>query len=111
MRGVVTCKEEAIDATLPTLLLSKSLSTEERGREKMQWLMLMCVLAYTARSWAEEEGALVTEKVFLDLQVEGDTERVVIGLFGSTSPKTVRNFVGLATHEVREAFSFSVFFY
>lgn len=26
--------------------------------------------------------------------------RIVIGLFGSTSPKTVRNFVGLANHEV-----------
>lgn len=52
----------------------------------------------------EEEAALVTEKVFLDIEVEGHTERVVIGLFGTTSPKTVRNFVGLANHEVRPSF-------
>ena len=50
------------------------------------------------------EDALVTEKVYLDLEVEGaPPERVVIGLFGATSPKTVRNFVSLATHEVSQA--------
>lgn len=53
---------------------------------------------------AEEEGALVTEEVYLDLEIEGQVAgRVVIGLFGSTSPKTVKNFVALATHEVSTA--------
>ena len=48
------------------------------------------------------ERAIVTEKVYLDLEIEGEAAgRVVIGLFGATSPKTVRNFVALATHEVR----------
>ena len=43
----------------------------------------------------------MTEKVYLDIEVEGaPAERVVIGLFGATSPKTVRNFVALANHEV-----------
>ena len=47
------------------------------------------------------EDALVTEKVFLDVEVEGaPPARIVIGLFGATSPKTVRNFVALANHEV-----------
>lgn len=47
------------------------------------------------------EDALVTEKVYLDIEVEGaPPARVVIGLFGATSPKTVRNFVALANHEV-----------
>ena len=47
------------------------------------------------------EDALVTEKVYLDIEVEGaPPSRVVIGLFGATSPKTVRNFVALANHEV-----------
>lgn len=45
--------------------------------------------------------ALVTEKVYLDLEIEGSyAGRVVIGVFGATSPKTARNFVALATHEV-----------
>lgn len=49
------------------------------------------------------DDALVTEKVFLDLEVEGSPAgRVVIGLFGATAPKTVRNFVALANHEVCE---------
>ena len=47
------------------------------------------------------EDALVTEKVYLDIEVEGaPPARVIIGLFGATSPKTVRNFVALAKHEV-----------
>lgn len=66
----------------------------------------LCVLALSLLACATvraDEGALVTEKVFLDLEVEGHVERVIIGLFGSTSPKTVRNFVGLADHEVSES--------
>ncbi len=49
-----------------------------------------------------EDGALVTEKVYLDLSMGGEfAGRIEIGLFGTTSPKTVKNFVGLANHEVR----------
>ena len=61
--------------------------------------LLILLLASNAVC-SNEDGALVTEKVYLDLEVEGVPGRVVIGLFGSTSPKTVRNFVGLANHEV-----------
>lgn len=61
------------------------------------------VVTVRATSVGTDEGALVTEKVYLDLEVEGQLAgRVIIGLFGSTSPKTVRNFVGLANHEVSE---------
>lgn len=43
-------------------------------------------------------------KVFFDLRLgEEDAGRVVIGLFGKTVPKTVENFVALATGEVRAA--------
>lgn len=53
-------------------------------------------------SWALTEEAVVTEMVYLDLEIEGaPAGRVEIGVFGATSPKTVRNFVALATHEVR----------
>ena len=51
-------------------------------------------------TWAQTEEAVVTEEVYLDLEIEGaPAGRVIIGLFGATAPKTVRNFVALATHE------------
>ena len=47
------------------------------------------------------EEAIVTEQVYLDLEIDGEAAgRVTIGVFGATSPKTVRNFVALAKHEV-----------
>ncbi|XP_073241837.1 peptidyl-prolyl cis-trans isomerase B-like [Porites lutea] len=47
-----------------------------------------------------KKGPLVTEKVFFDV-THGDVKigRVVIGLFGKTVPKTVKNFATLATGE------------
>lgn len=40
--------------------------------------------------------------MFFDLRIgEEDAGRVVIGLFGKTVPKTVENFMALATGEVR----------
>ena len=62
---------------------------------------LLVVWAAAQTGQALVEDALVTEQVYLDLEVEGNpAERVIIGLFGATSPKTVRNFVALANHEV-----------
>ena len=47
------------------------------------------------------EDAVVTEQVYLDIAIgEDEPKRVVIGLFGAMTPKTVRNFVALANHEV-----------
>ncbi len=46
----------------------------------------------------------MTEQVYLDLEIDGENAgRIYIGLFGATSPKTVRNFVSLSTHEVSVA--------
>lgn len=43
----------------------------------------------------------MTEQAYLDLEIEGEyAGRISIGLFGATSPKTVRNFVALCSHEV-----------
>jgi len=49
---------------------------------------------------AEKKGPKITDKVFFDIEIGGKAAgRIVIGLFGKTVPKTVKNFVGLATHE------------
>lgn len=63
--------------------------------------LLPLILLVSSSTAQEDEGALVTEKVFLDISVGEFAGRIEIGLFGSTSPKTVRNFIGLANHEVR----------
>ena len=64
-------------------------------------LLLFSSISLFTIGWALDD-ALVTEQVFLDLEVEGgEPESVIIGLFGGTAPKTVKNFVALANHEVR----------
>ena len=65
------------------------------------WISVALLAASVGITCAQTEEAVVTEKVYLDLEIEGaPAGRVVIGVFGATSPKTVRNFVALATHEV-----------
>ena len=56
-----------------------------------------CILlaAYPSLSAAE---AKVTQRVFMDLTIDGEAAgRLVLGMFGNTVPRTVGNFVGLAT--------------
>lgn len=44
--------------------------------------------------------AVVTKKVFLDIEIDGNpTGRIVIGLFGEVTPLTAQNFYELCTHE------------
>ena len=51
--------------------------------------------AYPSLSAAEPK---VTQRVFMDLTIDGEAAgRMVIGMFGNAVPKTVSNFVGLAT--------------
>jgi peptidyl-prolyl cis-trans isomerase B (cyclophilin B) len=45
----------------------------------------------------EVKGPKVTDKVFFDIEIGGQTAgRIVVGLFGKTVPKTVKNFKTLA---------------
>ncbi len=67
---------------------------------KKLFFACLCILLWVG-SVRGLDDALVTEMVFLDLEIEGSNAgRVEIGLFGGTAPKTVRNFVALANHEV-----------
>lgn len=64
----------------------------------IQWVLFCLFLELVS---AEIDPATVTEQVYLDINFGDEYQgRIVIGLFGAASPKTVRNFVALATHEV-----------
>lgn len=52
----------------------------------------------TSASGSSAKGPKVTDIVYFDITIGGEPAgRVEIGLFGKTVPKTVKNFVGLAT--------------
>ncbi|KAM9639004.1 peptidyl-prolyl cis-trans isomerase B [Harpia harpyja] len=71
---------------------------------------VLFLLPAASRADERKKGPKVTAKVFFDLRIgEEDVGRVVIGLFGKTVPKTVENFVALATGEKGFGFKGSKF--
>ena len=64
--------------------------------------LLFNILLRVVLCSAVTEKALVTDLVFLDIDIGKEaTGRIIIGLFGATTPKTVQNFISLANHEVK----------
>ncbi|NXX42550.1 PPIB isomerase, partial [Tricholaema leucomelas] len=71
---------------------------------------LLLLLPAASRADERKKGPKVTAKVFFDLRIgEEDVGRVTIGLFGKTVPKTVENFMALATGEKGFGFKNSKF--
>lgn len=70
----------------------------------MSSLLYFAVMACACFSAKADDGKdpVVTKKIFFDIEIGGEkTGRIVIGLFGKVVPKTAKNFLDLATHEVR----------
>uniref|UniRef100_A0A8C4NME2 Peptidyl-prolyl cis-trans isomerase n=1 Tax=Eptatretus burgeri TaxID=7764 RepID=A0A8C4NME2_EPTBU len=69
----------------------------------MRTFDVFAVLLLSALSWGADvskKGPKVTVKVFFNIRIgEKEWGNITIGLFGKTVPKTVANFVALATHE------------
>eukprot|EP01128_Nolandella_sp_AFSM9_P008423 TRINITY_DN50_c0_g2_i1.p1 TRINITY_DN50_c0_g2~~TRINITY_DN50_c0_g2_i1.p1 ORF type:complete len:200 (-),score=72.00 TRINITY_DN50_c0_g2_i1:56-655(-) len=64
----------------------------------MRASILILIAALLALALAAKKPE-ITEKVYFDIDIGGeDAGRIVIGLYGNEVPKTVANFVGLATH-------------
>merc|ERR1712203_1060215 len=79
--------------------MGESISAE-RNRPKMKVFGILAV-GLTSMVMAEEKkGPLVTDKVFFDMTIGGESIGTIeIGLFGKTVPKTVENFYTLASGE------------
>jgi len=62
--------------------------------------LVVFLLMPTDSDAKKKTGPIVTKKVFFDIKIGQESiGRIEIGLFGRTVPRTVDNFVGLATHE------------
>lgn len=79
----------------------------------MKPLLFTCLFAavvYLGSAADEKKGPKVTEKVWLDINIDGKySGRIEIGLFGKTVPRTVKNFVELAKNPQGEGYKGSKF--
>merc|ERR1712088_666389 len=72
----------------------------ERNRPKMRVFGILAVGLTSMVMEEEKKGPLVTDKVFFDMTIGGESIGTIeIGLFGKTVPKTVENFYTLASGE------------
>ena len=80
-------------------MVGSALHRDSKERYKpIVWLFVAVILHIVLNFLLWQAGeTTVTHKVFFDVEIDGEeTGRIVIGLFGETTPKTVENFVALA---------------
>lgn len=66
------------------------------------FVLAVCYINTLVAHVSADSDTLVTSKAYLDISIGKEPKgRIVIGLFGKTVPKTVKNFKALASHEVR----------
>lgn len=64
----------------------------------MKRLLTIVALVAAASTAIEAETLKVTDKVYFDIMIDNNpVGRIVIGLFGDIAPRTVKNFITLAT--------------
>eukprot|EP00871_Galdieria_phlegrea_P003816 jgi/Galph1/4435/GphlegSOOS_G3071.1 len=72
------------------------------GMKTMRWTLLLILLGFIWINTTANctNSPKITDKVYFEVERDGKPlGRIVIGLFGSTTPKTVQNFKELATRE------------
>lgn len=93
------------------LLLSSNCKRRSySGLVKMILFILVCSINALVAHVSADSDTLVTSKAYLDISIGKEPKgRIVIGLFGKTVPKTVKNFKALALHELGYGYKGAIF--